>query len=411
MKPQIYIVQDGEELTKEVEHLFEDIFSYNDVRISSKKKLSNFVGFIFHESNWLVSFPKHYFDYKNKPLIAEPSDIETLFKCLMKYNSYHPIEFGKEDVNNSSYPLKYFFNIYDYYKKYGLYYIEEKNKSFGYNGKIIWKETLQKSSQVISDGNIIYIPPIVQKNNMDYDFVTKCMAYAIDNTIEQFKKLLKLERTNFDISGVDWEKKDAIIRRLKKIERETFKDKHLRLIKNLICFFQDIPSGKGQYVFKTNNFKFLWEEMMSFYINNYLLFESESNNIYFSDDKLLIPHNFKKERFYPDARRKSKSRRLEPDLFNFINNEMYIYDAKYYSEVKKLDYKQVSYYFLLKDIKKTSSEREILIHNFLFLPTYLDNYQKDHFILDPFYNNDEENFVIKEYYVNAKNVLIKFLNV
>lgn len=37
MKPQIYIVQDGEELTKEVEHLFEDIFSYNDVRISSKK--------------------------------------------------------------------------------------------------------------------------------------------------------------------------------------------------------------------------------------------------------------------------------------------------------------------------------------------------------------------------------------
>ena len=81
-----------------------------------------------------------------------------------------------------------------------------------------------------------------------------------------------------------------------------------------------------------------------------------------------------------------------------MDSVRYIFDAKYYQNLKSLDYKQVSYYFLLKHAEATrDSENNVVsniqTYNALFLPTELDEHSEVHFELDSFYNVDEAEFV------------------
>ncbi|PTJ63691.1 hypothetical protein, partial [Staphylococcus saprophyticus] len=84
-----------------------------------------------------------------------------------------------------------------------------------------------------------------------------------------------------------------------------------------------------------------------------------------------------------------------------------IFDAKYYNELKGINYKQISYYLFLKEWKLVSDEGKI--HSALILPN-TSNFSKIHFKMDPEFNKTYEDLIIYEIYLDIKNVINCYLN-
>ena len=107
-------------------------------------------------------------------------------------------------------------------------------------------------------------------------------------------------------------------------------------------------------------------------------------------------------------------------IYLIEDNVRYIFDGKYYEEVKELNYKQVAYYFLLKHhegIKKEVGDEivvtPLLTHNILILPTDMEQNDKKnykvHFDLNTEFNRDETELKIKEQYCNTKDVMKAYI--
>lgn len=79
-----------------------------------------------------------------------------------------------------------FFEVYDYYRKYGLYYEEETIVTRGQRGKISWKDTIRRSNILISVGNIVFTPLYSRVKNRKSDFASDCMVFVINHTLKTF---------------------------------------------------------------------------------------------------------------------------------------------------------------------------------------------------------------------------------
>lgn len=109
-----------------------------------------------------------------------------------------------------------------------------------------------------------------------------------------------------------------------------------------------------------------------------------------------------------DRRRDQTSTyRIEPDYYYNEGKCRYIFDAKYYSRIESLDYKQISYYFLLRYIDNENND-ELITYNALILPTSGPQIKRVHFDLDKVFNLNEE-FRVIEYYLNVKEIIRSYL--
>lgn len=422
-----YIIQEGQVIPSHIEALFEECFEYNDIQTYGRENYCQFTGFIIQRDKMLVSFPKHYFA---KPQIEKGDFLGTTYELNdhlnLLFSTIRKATLKKSEraigINqdvNSHYPFEAFFYVYNYYKLYGLYTNELERHKLSYSGKISWKKTLEKSPMVISENNLLYLPMVVKKRYNEHVFLTKCMAYVIDNTIDRFSIFLKLERTEFEYRDINFNNKQLILNRLREISQTIFKDIDKGLIRYLISYFENDGYSSDQIQIKLHSFNLIWEDMVETYLNKYFLYvESEGQNqrLVFSTEVNDMKYNFKKEFFYPDIRG-LKGHRLEPDHYSNYKGNIYLFDSKYYNEVKGLDYKQVAYYFLLANRKVHSDSNKI--YNALILPTKKDSSlssNKKHFMYDQNFTVDSQvgykpksdqdiGFIIHECYLDIQKVM------
>lgn len=415
-KTNYIILQDGVAISKEFENKYKDIFSFADFRHKENYIVTDFVGFVTCNNDVFVSFPKHFYsDIELKEInenINLNKDIKLLFNCIRKAILKKTLtSMGINEDLNKDYPMRAFFQIYDYYQKYGLYYDEIKTQKLGGTGKTNWNKTIKRSPVIISNGNIIFNPLITNSNQKNAVFISECMAFAINSTIEKFSFILNYSKVDFDIGNIGWDNKELIINKLRSILSETFKDYQKKLIMNLIEFFEHRKSGNKTIRMTINSFNLIWEQILENYLNSYFIGISDDGFLEFSETKNRESRRFTKGSEVTDL---SKNKyKLEPDYYYFGSDYKLILDAKYYDEVRGLNYKQTAYYFLLKhhnQFKNDISEWDT--YNLLLLPASnrsKENNEKKHYILNPIYNKNEKNFFINEQYFCIKQLMENFI--
>lgn len=408
-----YVVQDGDIVTPDIKTIFSESLNPKDVAVNQAAEQYSFVGYVIKNENILISFPKHTFT--NEEIIHLQKDhlkltnySKLLFKCIKKtIDKQNDKYVGIKHELNSDYPFMAFLNVYQYYQKFGLFTNEKEVKKFGFAGRISWKDTIAKSPIIVNDNNLLYLPVVVRENVDQLEFISKCMAHVIDSTLDRFSILLEGNKTNINVSDIDFSNKRFVISQLKKAKRLLFKNIQQQLVDSLISFFEQIDLKGGDIQLKIYSFHLVWESMVGEFLRNKFVKVNDAYEFVFSEK---AEHKaFEKKAAYPDIRGKDGFR-IEPDYYLVSDHIRYIFDAKYYQSLNELDYKQVAYYFLLKHFEAPRDSdgaviRELQTYNALILPTEKESYSHTHFELNPDFNRDETKFVIIAQYLHTLTVM------
>lgn len=356
-------------------------FKFSDLDIRKRTKTSkngkndgfevvcDFTGFLVNNENDILTvFPKH-FPIENENL---ESDSQLLFRVFMKSQTKKTMSMlGKDMTSNfqSDYPFEAFFRVYNYFSEYGLLFDDRKLIKPNEGGKIKWKDTLSKGNIYIENGKTILFPFYYEKKYSFSTFLTEAMIFVIDYTLMKFKYFIDLPDTGRDFPEFDFlSAKQYVIECLYSYQETEFKDSVSELIDGLIEFFHQINGG-GNYYLKHYLFESVWEDMVAEFLNGN--FDSYTNG------KLLLKSNvkkghFKKKSFFPNALNINES--IQPDHY-FVDefNNQVNFDAKYYSEIQGMNYKQICYHLFLENYIGNEYPDNITVKNGRSFPNTVIN--------------------------------------
>ncbi|ARW51209.1 LlaJI family restriction endonuclease [Levilactobacillus brevis] len=351
----IVAIQEGSTVPEDVVNKYHLLFS--DVGTNAKwERISSFCGVVRRGTSILVSLPKHYInlnEFNQLPDSDKLKHIRLILRTIVSYE-LNPAysSFRKEDDLNSSFSFSSFFNIYDYFQKYGLHSKNRKNIKRGYSGKISWKDTIHKSQRIISDENLVFLPFFIRQNVSDEDFITRCMVFAINYTEELFGNLLALpDNSSIASRGVEKslrENNEAVLFKLEMMGREIFKDIDKKLLSDLMNFFRCINDDPHNIRdIKHYHFNNVWEKAVENYLNNHFIGIREDRPIFGTPEKkfrfeklVLKSYNVVFEHLQDT---------LQPDHYYYDNvkDVQYIFDSKYYNSIYGLNHKQFVYHMIL----------------------------------------------------------------
>lgn len=405
--------QDGERVSSFVENQFS--FSDGDIKYvkRERKKVFDFVGFITSNNETLAVFPKHYFSLEEiEELNSTPSpdiyDANLLFKAISTYMREDTLRtataekyIGEQKEYESDYPFNAFFEVYDYYRKYGLYYEEETIVTRGQRGKISWKDTIRHSNILISGGNIVFTPLYSKVKNRKSDFISDCMVFVINHTLKTFPFFLSMKSITGKNSKFDFiANKEYVLKQLYRIQNSVFKDIHRKLVSSLIKFFEELQQKKhgGDVYVKISFFDKIWQRMIEKYLNDYFAgVDAESGGILFDENQETSAVRFAESTFSIDD--SHNSFKIRPDHYGKEEGKQYIFDSKYYYELSEMNYKQFTYDVLLQALNS-----EDKTYNVLILPG--EPHNSSHLLLKPeFRNRAMNNHRIVEQYISVKKVM------
>lgn len=364
----------------------------------------NFVGFISDENDdLLVSFPKH---FKNSDFYE---DSRVLFDCIFKHTQRRPdlyIGDAQDHKFKSNFPFSAFFRVYDYYSTFGLYHSVENSIKPNVGGRLSWKDTISRSDKYIINGNLFFAPIYYRRRVNLFNFVTDCMIFVIDYTIQKFNMLINFKPTGHDFPEFNFlEEKEYVVNILLQLRSKTFKDTELKLIDDLIDFFSTLNIG-GSYYLKHYSFSSVWEDMVQNYLCRYFKGVTSHNEIIF-DKNSPSGVNFKKETFWTNEAKPSQF--ISPDHYGIDNDVQLIFDAKYYTSIRGMDYKQIAYMFMLKDRVDLSTNKSMFCRSLssLILPSEIRS-SKIHFKLSSEFGNYKD-FIITEEYLETREIMLSYL--
>lgn len=385
MNNKIYHVQEGEIIA---ESLIKD-FRLKDFDLRGRNKnIVDFTGIIVLQNQILIAWPKHYFTQEDLQSDITSKDPKPLFSLILKnVKTLADSNLnGNDGLDSDIYPLKEFREVVEYYQSYGLYHELEKRNTIGYKGKINWKKTITKSAKIVSNGNLLFTPFTISQERNKAVFLSECMAYIINETIELISFVLpQIQRVNYNYNRKKFLNNEYVLKRLYALQDKIFKDTEKMLLKSIIGFFKTKGNNK-EFNYRTKNFNLIWEIIVEQHLNENLL---ELNKEDFLVDKGCMKFNFQKRTF------KVGNRHIEVDHYYEDKEKIFIVDSKYYDFINELNYKQVSYdYFLRKKDKKNV--------NILILPSVKDKV-KEHF------NYEKENILIIEYHFSIRNIIENYI--
>lgn len=364
----------------------------------------NFVGFVSNDNNDLLTvFPKKY-NIKDRD-----ADSRLIFECIAKHKQRHPELYIGEDNEikfKSNYPFSAFFGIYEYYQTYGLYFEDTTYIKPNTVGRISWKETISKSDKFILGGSLIMHPLYYRKKYYFSSFITECMIFVIDYTIDKFGVLIDLQETGHEFPEFDYLGEcDYVVNTLIQLKQQIFKDNVQQLIDNLINFFSKVNIG-GNFYLKHYSFSSIWEDMVTDYLCKFFKEVNASHSVVF-DKVHLAGLNFKKESFHTNGAKPSQY--ISPDHYSIDANVQFVFDAKYYSRINGMNYKQIAYMFMLKDMKdiSTGAKKYNKIYSALLLPAESRS-TKIHFTLAPEFGSYPD-LIITEEYLDIRDVIDEYL--
>lgn len=363
-------------------------------------KILRFVGFVTNDNDDIfVSFPKH---FEVNEVI---NDTNIIFNLIMSHRQKKPeLYIGETNKNKfkTNYPFAAFYAIYDYYLKYGLVIENEVQIKSNTTGKINWKHTLKNTNSYIIEEALIFFPFYYEKKTWFVDILAECMTFAINYTNSKFSVLLNVEYVDLEINYYYYLNfKDKIIQVLLEIRQNVYKDHLIFLVENLLAFFKQLKIG-GVYYIKHYSFSNIWEDMVNRYLElNY----NDMNEGIIDFQKGISKFKFKSLALHPNLEKPDQF--IKPDHLYVGDKGKLIFDAKYYNELKGINYKQISYYLFLKEWKLMSEEEKI--YSALILPN-ASNFSKIHFKMDPEFNDTYKDLIIYEIYLDIKNVINCYLN-
>lgn len=386
MSSKYYYGQDGMIVSDELINLFN--LGTKEIRYSDtfRKNVFDVVGFIFCEEKVLVIFPKKYYEETqinsmNLTHSKQHSDIRLLFNVILKYRERENTRatakshIGSQDGYDSDYPFKAFYEVYGYYQRYGLYKEKEEKVVQGTTGRISWKDTITKSNKIISGGNLIFSPFYVKKKNFNSVFLTECMAFIIDYTINHFRDFLNLKKTGFRWEFDYLNNIDYVLQQLKISSNSVFKDVNKRLIESMIEFFEQYR-GKtrgGNIHVKVRYFDMVWQKMIASFINKHFSGIDTVTGAAIFDMSLKHSVVAFHDKTYNDIDDSPHNFSIDVDHLAYESGKLFIFDSKYYLDIKELNYKQFAYNELLRYHYPGMTE----MYNILILPG--DDSSKIHF--------------------------------
>lgn len=359
-----YYGQDGEKVDVSIKKMFD--LDEKELRWSTDLHTSvyDFVGFVFKDNNILVIFPKHYYSeadiaFLNRDHVESAHDIELLYRVIKKYSDKANVSpraksyIGAQDGYDSDYPFNPFFEIYDYYQRYGLYKEKEEKVVRGSSGKISWKKTIEKAQKIVSEENLIFAPLYVKKKNLSSVFITDCMAFIIDYTIETFHNFLSLNNTGYHRDRFDYLNNiDFVISQLIQYRNRVFKDIHKHLITNMVDFFNQYKlrtkAEGGKTHVSIKYFDKIWQDMIGQYLNRHFVGVDGTGHGVVFDEQQMVSTVLFEDKSYTDIDDSNHHFHIDIDHIAHVGDTLYIFDSKYYFELKHLNYKQYSYNELLR---------------------------------------------------------------
>lgn len=375
---------------------------YNDADLEIKDSL-RFVGFVTDDNNdSLVVFPKKF------AVSNAEDDANLLFEVINSFMQRRSTSYigEKDDVSFvSNFPFAAFFNVYEYYKKYGLH-IEDNNVVKPNHGKNInWKHTIKNAKKYLVEDSVVIFPFFYNEKIHQSTFLTECMIYVIDYTLDKFSYFLHLSKTGKKFPDIDYLKfKEVTISKLLKIKQKTFKDSTLVLIDSLIQFFSTLNVGGSLYL-KFYNFSSVWEKMVLQYLNRY--FAGVDDGLIL--DKSCEKNNsFYKPTYRPNLANQSHS--IQPDYYYATKQYQFIFDAKYYNSITGINYKQIAYYLFLKEKRNEDFDAvPNITYSALILPGS-ERETKVHFKMDENYNKSCSDLVVYEEYIDIRDVMLDYIS-
>lgn len=363
------IINDGDNLTESFCGEW-DIYPYCD-RYNERLNCS-FVGMVIKEDNILLSFPKHY-NVENAISRGEKLQLLKEMKDILHIIERDRQLYGVEPGQLSdTIPVDAYYYILRYYLEFGLYHRQIRDTSKGYKGHINWHQTINTIRPLLSDGNFVYSPFIV---NCEYDesiFITECMDYVLYDFYKSFQSLLDdIYPYKRQFYNPIFDEYNFCITKLQTLVGRFFKDHERLLLKSLIRYFQWKSNRSKSSKFLTLYFEWFWERMVNSYLSRHLQIlghdykitkESQSSNL-----KIIKPDNID----IKDCKTRVRGRfSIQFDHYlNIITNRrqqlILLFDSKYFSnDVNSFNYKQAFYYYYLRGKYKNA-----IIRNALVIPT------------------------------------------
>lgn len=364
----------------------------------------DFVGFVTNDNDdMLVVFPKNY------KVIDKEADSRNVFACIARHTQKRPdLYMGEACSKNyeSNFPFSSFFGIYEYFQTYGLYFEDEVFIKPNTGGRISWKETISKSDKYMIGGKPVMFPFYYRRYYHFANFITECMIFAIDYTISKFGVLIDAQETGQEFPEFDYMgERDYVTGVLQQLRQQVFKDHIQRLLDHLIDFFSGLCVG-GSYYLKHYSFSSVWEDMVTDYLCRYYKEVDASHGVVF-DKAAPSGLKFAKESFHTNGA--DFRQYISPDHYSADGDVQMIFDAKYYTQMNGMNYKQIAYLFMLKDRKdlKTGRKKYRCTYSALILPAKTRS-TKIHFQLASEFGSCSD-LVITEEYLDIREVISEYI--
>ncbi|MDR0911813.1 MAG: LlaJI family restriction endonuclease [Methanobrevibacter sp.] len=314
-----------------------------------------------------VFFPKGYkpdlySENKNK------KNAQRLFQAIFKYLDSEKGKFTEDELNwieKEKYEFKHIntirWLIEDYFSN-GLYKSSERIIEENGKGRIEWTKTIKSKLPFIKDNKFFYLNLSTSRNNIDLNhIIAQIHEKIILECIENFGWLFN-EKDSGKKVELDLTKEKQIVILEKKLI-ETYIAHDIKLIQSLIAYLKETTNNDPDFVFVTPYFYVIWEKILQFIFSHDETIQKLVPKPYWQ-----LEDNKKETRQIPDILVKHK---------NDKNEELIIFDAKYYSFEKEPPgwaaiVKQLYYNLSLKDSKN--------IKNAFILPSSINNHNKYQYI-------------------------------
>src|SRR5699024_9698287 len=151
----------------------------------------------------------------------------------------------------------------------------------------------------------------------------------------------------------------------------------------------------------TKNFEGYWEHMVEGYLSSNLYSVEDSGELIFKKDS--NKYRFKKDKEYIEnleVRESGLSRNFSVEYDNlYIKSDeiAYLFDYKYYKDIRDLDYKQMAYYYILKSSENYINSKVV---NGLILPTEEEYYNRVHLDTRDREGLLEDLFIVEHYLIS-----------
>ncbi len=271
-----------------------------------------FVGIRYEEEKVNICFPLGY-QIPDSAKECKNSIFDLISVINLVKSEKNDIEYSEIRGESYEIPLNsYIWLIKDYLTN-GLYYDLEKSYKSKINGKINWKRTL-KTKSYISNGNIVYLNPIVEKSSKEENIITMIHILCLKSSIEKIGWLfgdIYLPNITISENNIDY-----YIAILKTKLMHSYVDHKKQLINHMILILEEKSDAKiknKNFKYGTYHFNIAWEKMVT------TVFGNIEANAFFPSAKY---HLLNEDEF--------NTPELLPDTILKYNNNLYILDSKYY---------------------------------------------------------------------------------